>query len=133
MNDYILKYIKQRMLEMGFGLDYTFESILVTVEDGGGSECAPIAAYNEYYFLVSKVLPAIGLNYIKGDTTILTVNEIVSYSNYSLFGIQEFTGNIIVDNQTGASIELEFVRVIPRIKRSEEEAKYTQEYFLNEH
>ncbi len=115
------------MLEMGFGKDYSFEPVVVTVADGGGMPCNPITAYNEYYYLVNKVLPALG--YIEGDNTVMTPDDIANYSNYSVAGIQEFTGNIVADNQTGADVQLEFIRVVPRVNRADSELKYVEELF----
>ncbi len=103
MDNYLLKYIAQRMCEMGF-TDYRFESVRIVSE----TDKVQINAYNEFYYLVSKTVPVSLV--IASDTNIF--NEAVAYNNYNFYQIQEFTGLIEI-SQSVIGIDLEFIKVIP--------------------
>lgn len=103
MDNYLLKYIAQRMCEMGF-TDYRFEAVRIASE---GSN-VQVKAYNEFYYLVSKTVPVTLV--IASDTNIF--NEATAYNSYNFYQIQEFTGLIEI-SQGVAEIDLEFIKVIP--------------------
>ena len=114
MDNYLLAYIKQRMREMGFS-KFHFEAVRVTEPR--------IEAYNQFYYLVSKTVPATLV--ITSDTNIF--NEAVSYNSYNFYQIQEFTGlieitqgvivlfpiPIDIDPIPLFPIDLEFIKVVP--------------------
>ena len=110
MDSLLIEYIKQRMRELGFS-DFSFEPI--RVKDAATD--LEINANNEYYFLTSKTVDA-GL-IIRSDTNIF--NEAVDYANFQFYGVQEFTGQIMISQPV--AIDLEFIRVIPRVPRNDKE------------
>lgn len=114
MDYFLLAYIALRMKEMGFE-DYTFELVRVK----GVSE---IDATNEYYYLTSKAVFASLI--IRSDTNIF--NEAADYSTFNFYGIQEFTGQILI-TQT-EPIDLEFMRVIPRVPLDEDKQQFISNY-----
>lgn len=103
MDNFLLKYIAQRMCEMGF-TDYRFEAVRIALE----ADKVQINAYNQFYYLVSKTVPATLV--IASDTNIF--NEAAAYNSYNFYQIQEFTGLIEI-SQGVVGIDLEFIKVIP--------------------
>lgn len=91
------------MKEMGF-CNFHFEPARI-VND---TAFFTINAYNEYYYLVGKTIPATLV--IQSDSNIF--NEAASYSNFNFYQIQEFTGLIEILYED-SPYELEFIRVTP--------------------
>lgn len=122
---YILPYIEQRMLEMGFEkFHYETVKILNTsigpysldsdtgdikTDNRYSQYVKEIDASNQFYFLVEKVVnPDLK---ITSDTGYLLPNEALNYSNYTFHSFKEFTGQIFITSSS--SFNLEFVRVAP--------------------
>lgn len=103
MDNYIMAYIKQRMTEMGFP-KYHFEPVHVFVN----ANKAQIQAYNEFYYLLNKIVP--GNLVIASDTNIF--NEAATYNSYTFYRVQEFSGLIEI-SQGAAPIDLQFLKVVP--------------------
>lgn len=103
MDYYLLAYITQRMNEMGFP-KFHFEAVHAFVEDTK----MKIEAYNQFYYLVSKAVPASLV--IASDTNIFI--EAGVYSSYNFYQVQEFTGLIEI-SQTLVFVDLEFIKVVP--------------------
>lgn len=110
MDNFLIQYIAQRMREMDFK-DYSFEPIRVS----SAALELEFIANNEYYYLVSKTVH--NSLVIKSDTNIF--NEGASYGNFNFYQLQEFTGQISIS--CAIAIDLEFVRVIPRVPRNDRE------------
>lgn len=111
MDYFLFKLIEQKMQDLGYVWpDYRFQSIRVVAPLAGKSIQFP--AYNEFYFLVAKTVPA-SLQIIS-ETEFLTTDEAANYANFNFYQIKAFTG--LVKIKSLAAIDLEFVRVIPRIK-----------------
>jgi len=100
MDALLIKYIKDRMAEMGV-INFHYEPVFVRTNANKQS----IRAYNQHYFLVSKAVPA-DLE-ILSDTHIFT--EAADYNNFNYYGIQEFSGQIEI-SQGAAPIKLEFIK-----------------------
>lgn len=115
MDDFLVRLIAQRMKQMDFE-EYTMqqERVESATPFFGTVYVKQIAAQNEYWYLVSKTIPA--STEIVSDTNILMATESASYGNYNFFGIQEFTGDIVILTN-GTAIDMEFVRVIPQEKK----------------
>lgn len=122
---YILKYIEQRMLEMGFNKfhyettrvqnlplnPYNLDILTneVTDNDRYGSFVAEIDASNQFYYLVEKTIsPTLK---ITSDTGYLLPSEAANYSAYTFHNFREFTGQIFITDL--APFDLEFIRAIP--------------------
>jgi len=105
MLESVIELIKQRMAELGY-THYHFEA--VRIQDAAAS--FNIAAYNEYYFLVSKTVPA-DLQ-IVSDTEAMTTADSLSYANFNLYGNTKGFSGLIQITQTPA-IDHEFIRVVP--------------------
>lgn len=111
MDNFLLQYIAQRMRELDFK-EYSFEPIRIS--DPAALELEFIAN-NEYYYLVSKTVH--NSLVIKSDTNIF--NEGATYGAFNFYQLQEFTGQISIS--CAIPIDLEFVRVIPRVPRNAKE------------
>lgn len=122
MDYFILQYIAQRMREMSIE-DYSFEPVRVRANIPGFSNV--INAYNEYYFLVAKTLPA-GITTIISDDNYFEETP-ADYANYQYKGMEQFTGNIELGNSLNNPIDLEFIRVVPRLKVPEEKQQFITE------
>lgn len=121
MDNFLIEYIKQRMQELGFE-NYTFQPIRVKTDNLS----MLINAQNEYYYLVSKEVPSSLM--IFSDTNIW--NESNDYEDFNFYSIQEFTGEIEIESFV--PIDLEFIRVIPKVKPSPEQiCLYLKEFELN--
>lgn len=103
MDSYILAYITQRMTEMGFP-QFHFEPVRVFTD----ANKMEIKAYNEFYYLLNKSVPASLI--IASDTNIF--NEAANYNDYTFYRVQEFTGLIEI-SQVAAPIDLQFLKVVP--------------------
>jgi hypothetical protein len=101
---YLLDFIRERMREMGYK-SFHHEPVLISVKQ---KDPFFIAAYNEFYYLVSLNLPDSLL--IAGDTDVLyTKNfQLQTYTR-----LKEFTGNITIESPQDYNIE--FIRVIPQL------------------
>ncbi|MCE9539044.1 MAG: hypothetical protein K8R85_07490 [Bacteroidetes bacterium] len=108
--DYILmKLIEQRMNDLGYAWpNYRFES--VRVKSGIALNAVNVSAYNEYYYLVAKTVP-VSLTIVSDSQPF---NEGAVYANFNFYQIKEFTG--LIKLKALVPIDLEFIRVIPRIK-----------------
>lgn len=107
MDQYLLAYISQQMLERGYKV-FHHEPVAMFTNEKQSEYRYP--AYNEFFFLVSKKL-ADG-TVIRSDTNIFKVDNY--YTRRILHKIQEFTGLIIVENPKRTAQLLEFIRVIPQ-------------------
>ena len=105
MNQFLLKYIAQRMEELGFD-DYTLEPVIVY---------GTVNATNEYFYLIAKHIPSHTL-IIRSHSNIYLSTD---YNKHNLYGIQEFTGIITLSDVQAFNypINYEFMRVIPRTKK----------------
>ncbi|MFY9310081.1 MAG: hypothetical protein WAQ28_13630 [Bacteroidia bacterium] len=103
MDNYIMAYITQRMTEMGFP-HFHFEPVRI-LENSTRRE---IMAYNEFYYLLNKLVPASLV--IASDINIF--NEAANYNDYTFYRVQEFSGLIEI-SQAIAPIDLQFLKVIP--------------------
>jgi hypothetical protein len=106
MESYIIAYIAQRMVNLGF-TKYSFEPLLIILPQDKNEY--QVDGTNEYYYLVSKFLAtgteiSSGNNYFKADD---------GYTSLDFFKIQEFTGQIKVVSPQGVKQIIEFIRVIP--------------------
>ena len=115
MDNVVLFLIRQNMDDKGFHSwrDYRIKSI--RVQSPPASLNAEVKAFNEYYYLVAKTVPA--TLKIVSDSDSLTPAEAAVYPNFNYYQIKEFTGQISMT--AGVPIDLEFIRVIPRIKKTE--------------
>ena|ERR1051326_6849287 len=104
MDAFLLAYITQRMCEMGF-TKFHFEPVRIFVN----ALTTQIQAYNEFYYLSGKGVPASLI--IISDTNIF--NESPDYPDFNYYGIQEFTGLIEISQEL-SPISLEFVKVVPQ-------------------
>ncbi len=105
MDNYLLAYITQRMAEMGYPT-FHFEPVRVFVN----AAKAVVEAYNEYYYLISKTVPA-GL-VIESDTNVF--NEAAGYPDFTHYNVQEFSGLIEI-SQPAAPVDIEFMKVVPEL------------------
>ncbi len=110
-----LEYINVRLMEMGFP-EYTLKPVRVQ-----GTDSISFTGQNEYYFLISKSVPSDLV--ISSDNNVFT--EAVNYSDFSFLCVQEFTGRI--DITATGTIDLEFIRVIPRVNHHRAEQLYIKE------
>ena len=115
MDNFLMSMIAQRMREMGFD-EYSFEPYRAL--DLTASKLQ-INANNEYYYLVAKTVVA--TLEITSDTNVFTTQEAAQYANFNYFGMQEFTGTIDILRGAGIGIDVEFMRVIPRVPRTDKE------------
>lgn len=104
MDNFLMAYITERMAEMGFKT-FHFEPIRIFAN----TNKIIVAAHNEYYYLISKAVPA-GL-VIESDTNIF--NEASGFPNFTYYRIQEFSGQIEI-SQPAAPIDLQFMQVVPQ-------------------
>ncbi|HBG69662.1 MAG: hypothetical protein A2W93_12140 [Bacteroidetes bacterium GWF2_43_63] len=107
MDQYLLSYINQQMLERGYK-KYRFESLSILTKDDEVEYLYP--AYNEYLFLVSKELA--NNTVICADNNVYTVNQ--HYKLQVFAQIREFTGQIKITNPANTVQLIEFIRVIPK-------------------
>jgi len=107
-----MDFIALRMKEMDFE-NYTFKPLIVNVPVVSGNPFLQINIQNEYYYLVSKTVPATLA--IVSDQELQNADESAAFANYNYANQREFTGNVTI-SATGAAFILEFMRVIPRIK-----------------
>lgn len=110
MESLILEYIQRRMAGIGYP-SYVFEPVVAVI--GDAQKELAIEASNEYYFLVSKELPA--------GAEIVADNEYFKagdhYSRLEFARTVAFTGQIKLGCQgwkCGQSVVFEFIRVIPQ-------------------
>lgn len=95
------------MEQMGYE-SYQYEPVRIK----SSNTSLTIAAYNEFYYLVSFSVPA-SLK-IKSDTNILT--DVSGYNSWVFFHHKEFSG--LIEITQSVPIDLEFIRVIPQIKNN---------------
>lgn len=113
MDAFIIAYIQQRMRDLGYK-NYTFNVVRIYPTSMGlDPNNYTINGSNEYYYHVSKTVPA-SLK-IVSDTNIWDESSV--YSNFNFYQIQEFTGQIKITTTPGVGndIDLEFIQVVPRI------------------
>jgi hypothetical protein len=101
---YLNEYIRQRMQEKGYG-SFHFEPVAVSAT---GNVPKQLAAYNEYYYLVTRTLPEGTV--ICGDQHFVVARDFV---NLTFARLHEFTGNISIE--ATADTVIEFIRVIPQL------------------
>lgn len=120
MDAFLVAHIAQRMSEMGYCKYTTSQPVRIRQ--------TKVIATNEFYYLVAKSITSPNL-IIRSDYTIF--NEGVDYNQFNLYGIQEFTGVITLDesNTVLFPIDYEFVKVIPITKLEDEQQKVIDEYF----
>lgn len=115
MNEILLRLIDQRMYDLGFHSwkrDYRIKTVR-KIAPGGGKRL-DISANNEYYYLVAKTVPATLKIISSADS--LSPAESALYATFNYFGQKEFTG--VISITAAVAIDLEFIRVIPRIKKT---------------
>lgn len=103
MDNFLIAYITQRLNEMGYKT-FHFEPVRIFVN----ANKAIVEAYNEYYYLISKNVPA-GL-VIASDTNVF--NEAANFPDFTYYRIQEFSGLIEI-SQPAAPIDIQFMKVVP--------------------
>lgn len=111
MDYFLMKLIEQNMKDLGYSWpDYRFESVRKVAPAAG--KTLDFHSNNEYHYLVAKTVPA-SLQ-ITSDLDVLTTNDSVNYANFNFYQVKVFTGSVKI--VALVPIDLEFVRVIPRIK-----------------
>ena len=104
MNTEYIKYIEQRMKELGH-TNYNLQSVLLDFETGITTQS--IKADNEYFYLISGNIPADVIIHSDTNLYFLAVQKPSSYIP------QEFSGFINIESSASDSYSLEFIRVIP--------------------
>lgn len=107
MNEAVLKYIEQRMKELGYDKGYHWEAVRINP----GTLTHVIIAYNEYWYLITP--PAfMDVNlFIRSDTNIFNEGSGYALGKFNFYGVQEFSGRIQING--AAPIDQEFIRVVP--------------------
>lgn len=116
MEHYVLEYIKQRMRHLGFE-DYSFQTVRVQ----SPVFSILINAQNEYYYLAAKTVHESTV--ITSDMNIWIESE--NYEDFNFHTVQEFTGSIQIT--CDIPIDIEFIRVVPHVKREEQICLYLKE------
>ena len=104
MNTEYLKYIEQRMSELGHS-NYNLQSVVLDFETGVSTQS--IKADNEYFYLISRTVPADVIIHSDNNLYFLAVQKTSTYIP------QEFSGFINIESSAGDPFSLEFIRVIP--------------------
>lgn len=107
MDQYLLSYINQQMLDRGYK-KYRFESLCILTKADETEYIYP--AYNQYLYLVSKELA--NNTIICGDNNAYKVDQ--HYSKQVFAQIREFTGQVKISNPENTVQLIEFIRVIPK-------------------
>lgn len=124
MDYFILQYIAQRMRELSIE-DYSFQPVRVQPSNPLVPGSSTLTAYNEYYFLVAKTLAAGTTRIISDDNYFEEIQA--DYANYQFKGYEQFSGKIEITNSLNNPIDLEFIRVVPRLKVPEEKQQFITE------
>jgi hypothetical protein len=84
MNEAVLKYIEQRMRELGYNKGYHWEAVRVNP----GTTTHVIIAYNEYWYLITPAAAMDANLFIRSDTTIFNEGAAYLAGKFSFFGVQ---------------------------------------------
>jgi hypothetical protein len=107
MNEAVLKYIEQRMQELGFTNGYHWEAVRVKP----GATQYVIIAYNEYWYLITPPAFMDANLFIRSDTNIFNEGSAYAAGKFNFYGVQEFSGRIQINGLI--AIDQEFIRVVP--------------------
>jgi hypothetical protein len=116
MDQVLLFLIRQSMNDKGFHSWRDYRVKAVRVQSAPASLNVEVPAFNEFFFLVAKTVPA--TLKIISDADSLAPSESSVYSQFNYYQLKEFTGQISIS--ATVPIDLEFIRVIPRIKKTTE-------------
>lgn len=112
----IEEHIKKRMEAVGMA-DYEIQTYSHTLVNAIAGTLNPINAYNEFYYLVARTVPADLI--IMSDTHNFTLKDAQNYNGVDIYKLHEFSGLVRFETNN-YNQEIEFLRVVPTKNRVKE-------------